>query len=80
MILVLLGWTGIEMYLLDYQYKVASLHTFVGSIFLLIIALHLTNNFQSLKRYLLSTKAKNSKSQSKEASNNSHRKMPTMHA
>ena len=80
LILVLLGWTGIEMYLFAYQYKVASLHTFVGSIFLLIIALHLTNNFQSLKRYLLSTKAKNSKSQSIEASNNSQRKMPTMQA
>lgn len=45
LILGLLGWTGIEMYLFDYQYKVASLHTFVGSIFLLAVALHLTNNF-----------------------------------
>ena len=80
LILGLLGWTGIEMYLFDYQYKVASLHTFVGSIFLLIIALHLTNNFQSLKRYLISAKGRSSKSQSNEASNNSQGQMPTTQA
>ena len=80
LILGLLGWTGIEMYLFDYQYKVASLHTFVGSIFLLIIALHLTNNFQSLKRYLISTKDRSLKSPSSEASKNSQRKIPTTQA
>ena len=81
LILGLLGWTGIEMYLFDYQYKVASLHTFVGSIFLLVIALHLTNNFQSLKRYLVSTKVRSPKIQSSEASNNnSQRKILTTQA
>ena len=80
LILGLLGWTGVEMYLFDYQYKVASLHTFVGSIFLLIIALHLTNNFQSLTRYLVSRKARSPKNQSSKASNNSQRQMPTTQA
>ena len=68
LILGLLGWTGIEMHLFDYQYKVASLHTFVGSIFLLVIALHLTDSFHSLKCYLLSRKARSPKIQSSEAS------------
>lgn len=80
LILGLLGWTGIEMYLFDYQYKVASLHTFAGSIFLLIIALHLTNNFQSLKRYLLSIKARSPKSESTKAGKNGQSKMPTRQA
>ena len=77
LILGLLGWTGIEMYLFDYQYKVASLHTFVGSLFLLIIAFHLVNNFQSLKRYLLAAKVGSSEGQTNKTRQN---KMPTAQA
>lgn len=80
LILGLMGWTGIEMYLFDYQYKVASLHTFAGSVFLAIIALHLTNNFQSLKRYVLSNKASSLKPQSSEAITNTLKKQPTAQA